>query len=152
MSLLSKLDRLYIFNMNHLNISKSTSHPLALYKNHLEFNGYQIIEEGENHLFCTHRRKLDLILNSFSHYHGVLVVSIFSFKRTINRSEILEYINDLNSSFLTINAHIDGGNNLIFQSFFQGDYDRTNFSLFLDNIDCDKDIWINKELTSLYFA
>lgn len=138
-------------DMNNLNISETTAHPLALYKNHLEFNGYQVIEKEAESLLCTHRRKMNLILHDFRD-RGVLIMSIFSGDRTINRSKLLAYINELNSEFFFIKAHLDEENDLILRTFFAGEYDRINFSILLDNIEYDEHTLLNHELTSFYLS
>ncbi|MDJ0726641.1 MAG: hypothetical protein QNJ38_16160 [Prochloraceae cyanobacterium] len=134
--------------MNYLNISETTAHPLALYKNHLEFNGYQVTEEGDN-LFCTHRRKMNLVLHNW-YDRGVLVMSIFSCDRNVSKIELLEYINELNSSFLFMTAYLSDERDLILQTFFDGDYDRTDFSILLDNIAFDEDIFCENESSKTY--
>lgn len=50
-------------------------------------------------------------------------------------------------------AYIDEGeeeNDLIMETFFEGNYDRTNFSLLLENIEYDMNIFTQNELTQQY--
>jgi hypothetical protein len=47
--------------MSELGMSDATAHPLARYRNHLEFLGYRV-EEGEDELVGRHTRKPNLML------------------------------------------------------------------------------------------
>lgn len=135
-------------NADELNLSSSTAHPLALYRNHLEFNGYKV-EEVDDELICRHSRKPNLIIRPISD-RGVLVSTIYTFEAELGRLDILEYINDLNADFVFMKAFIDDDNSLIIETFFEGDYDRTNFSILLDNVEYDIGILYQHELTQGY--
>jgi hypothetical protein len=134
--------------MPSANISDLVAHPLAKYRNHLEFNGYQV-EEDEELLLCHHPRKTNLIIK-YIFSRGVLIRSFYSFDQNINRIDLLEYINELNSDFIFMKAYIDRDNDLSIETFSEGDYDRTNFSILLDNIEYDMGIFGNHKLTQEY--
>lgn len=123
-------------------------HPLAKYRNHLEFNGYHV-EEDDNLLVCRHPRKSNLIVTNFP-TRGALITTAYSFKANIKRMDLLEYVNELNSEFLFMKGCIDREGSLTIETFFEGDYDRTNFSILLDNIEHDIGILDENELTEEY--
>ena len=134
--------------MTDMSLGEDTAHPLALYRNHMEFNGYRV-EEGEETLFCHHPRKPNLILKPIGD-RGVLVSAIYSCADGIARINALEYVNDLNRDFLFMKAFIDTDHDLILETFFEGDYDRTNFSILLENIEYDMNILRRNELTERF--
>ncbi|MEB3282879.1 MAG: YbjN domain-containing protein [Lyngbya sp.] len=134
--------------MSDLGLNEATSHPLAKYRNHLEFYGYRV-EEIEDRLYCRHTRKSNLILNPISD-RGVLISIVYSFEPDLDRLEILEYVNELNGYFSFMKAYIDEDNDLILETFFEGEYDRKNFSILLDNIEYDTDILLQNEWTQDY--
>ena len=134
--------------MSDLDLNEATSHPLAKYRNHLEFYGYRV-QEIENRLYCRHTRKSNLILNPISD-RGVLISIVYSFEPELERLEILEYVNELNGYFTFMKAYIDEENDLILETFFEGEYDRTNFSILLDNIEYDTEILMKNEWTQDY--
>ncbi|MCV3216797.1 YbjN domain-containing protein [Plectonema radiosum NIES-515] len=134
--------------MPEANISDLVAHPLAKYRNHLEFNGYQV-EEDEELLLCHHPRKTNLIIK-YIFSRGVLIRSFYSFDQNIQRIDLLEYINELNSDFIFMKAYIDRDNDLSIETFSEGEYDRTNFSILLDNIEYDMGIFGNHKLTQEY--
>ncbi|UKO97684.1 DNA mismatch repair protein [Nostoc sp. UHCC 0870] len=132
--------------MSELNISESVAHALARYRNHLEFNGYHV-EEDDELIFCRHPRKHNLMIR-YIDGRGVLIRTIYSCELNVKRIHLLEYVNELNSEFLFMKAYIYGDeNDLFLETFAEGEYDRTNFSIMLDNIEYDMDILINHKLT-----
>ena len=137
--------------MQNISISDATGHPLAKYRNHLEFNGYNV-EEGEDMLVCRHPRKANFLIRDIPS-RGVLVSAIYSFEGIIDRINLLEYVNKLNVDFLFMKAYLQEDEeeiNLFIDTFFEGQYDRTNFSLLLENIEHDIDILFENELTEAY--
>jgi len=135
--------------MSEINISDSLAHPLVRYRNHLEFNGYQV-EEEEELLLCRHPRKHGLIVKHIQN-RGVLIRILYSCDLNINRVSLLEYVNELNLLFMFIKAYIDNlGNNLYMETFCEGEYDRTNFSIILDNIEYDMEMFFNHQNTREY--
>ncbi|MGD1907536.1 MAG: YbjN domain-containing protein [Leptolyngbyaceae cyanobacterium] len=136
--------------MSDFNISDATAHPLARYRNHLEFLGYRV-EEGETDLVGRHTRKPNLMVRPISD-RGVLVSTIYSFTTGLNRLEILEYVNDLNGSLVFMKAYVDDELDLVMETFFEGEYDRNNFSILLDNVEYDMRIFFNIDLTRQYFG
>lgn len=134
--------------MSDINITDSVAHPLARYRNHLEFNGYHI-EEDEDAILCRHSRKHNLVIKPIAD-RGVLVSTIFNFKLNIKRVQVLEYINILNSDFVFMKAYVEEENTLMIETFLEGVYDRTNFSLLIDNIEYDMRIFGENELAEHY--
>jgi len=139
--------------MSEMSISEHTAHPLALYRNHLEFNGYRVEENGEL-LFCRHPRKISLLLRPVPD-RGVLVSTMYTLNDSLTRMQTLEYANQLNSSFIFMKAYIDteedgSESSLMLETFFEGEYDRTNFSILLDNIEADIGFLYRHELTESY--
>ena len=136
---------------DEIQLNDTTAHPLARYRNHIEFSGYRVEEDAES-LFGRHPRKPNLILKPITE-RGVLVSTMYSFKAQISRPEILEYINQLNASFLFMKAFLDdegGVYDLVLDTFFEGEYNRTNFSILLENIDHDMIILRNHERSRDY--
>lgn len=136
--------------MHDLGMDTAVSHPLALYQNHLEFNGYRV-EESETALICRHPRKLNLFLKPID-TRGVLVSTIYSFEEGLDRMQVLEYINQLNVAFIFMKAYVNNENNLILETFFEGDYDRTNFSILLENVEYDMTILNGNPATQNYLC
>ncbi|MEL7039268.1 MAG: YbjN domain-containing protein [Cyanobacteria bacterium J06592_8] len=135
--------------MTDLDLNETTSHPLAKYRNHLEFYGYRV-KEVENRLYCHHPRKSNLILNPISD-RGVLVSIVYSFESDLERLDLLEYVNELNLYFTFMKAYLDEDNDLLLEIFFEGEYDRTNFSILLENLEYDlSHVLLNNELTQHY--
>ncbi len=136
--------------MQDMNIQDTTVHPLAKYRNHLEFNGYHV-EEDDDLLFCRHSRKANLILRSISD-RGVLISTLYSCEANIQMVNLLTYVNGLNADFLFIKAYIneEEERSLVIETFFEGNYDRTNFSILLDNFEYDMNIFYQNELTEEY--
>ncbi|MCC5638104.1 DNA mismatch repair protein [Nostoc sp. CHAB 5844] len=135
--------------MSEINIGDYLAHPLVRYRNHLEFNGYHVDEEDEM-LLCRHPRKHGLIVKHIPN-RGVLVRILYSCNLNINRGNLLEYVNELNLLFMFMKAYIDNsGSNLYMETFCEGEYDRTNFSIILDNIEYDMEMFINHHQTREY--
>lgn len=125
------------------------SHSLAKYRNHLEFNGYRVDDEEEDFLFSRHPRKVNLCLKKIAD-RGVLISTLYNIEETASRAELLEYANALNTEFLFMKAYLDDEGLMHFETFFEGDYDRTNFSLLLENIEFDINLLSKNELTEAY--
>lgn len=134
--------------MSDINI-EATAHPLAKYRNHLEFNGYQVQEEDDKIIVATHPRKQNLSLQGFPE-RGVYVCAVYSFLPGVERGNVLEYINELNSQLMYLKAYVDEENNLVLETFYEGDYDRKNFSILLENIEDDWQIITGHELSEEY--
>ncbi len=137
-------------DLSDLGMSDSTAHPLARYRNHLEFLGYRV-EEGEEDIVGRHTRKPNLIVRPISD-RGVLVSTLYSFNSGIDRLEMLEYVNALNTSLMFMKAYVDEDDDLMMETFFEGEYDRNNFAILLDNIEYDMRIFLSAEQTQHYFA
>jgi hypothetical protein len=136
--------------MTNININDDVVHPLFKYRNHLEFHGYQV-EEDENIIWCRHPRKFNLVLKHIED-RGVLVRNFYNLEFNNGRLELLEYINALNADFLFMKAYIDDEDTFTVETFFEGDYDRTNFSILLDNIDYDMRVLWEHELTEKFLG
>jgi hypothetical protein len=134
--------------MQDLGISDTVAHPLAYYRNHLEFNGYHVEEDDET-ILGRHPRKANLIVRQILG-RGVLVSTIYAVEPDTKRMHLLEYVNDLNTVFLFMKAYVGQDNDLFLETFLEGDYDRTNFSILLDNIEYDVDTFYKNELTKEY--
>ncbi|MBL1175005.1 hypothetical protein [Pantanalinema sp. GBBB05] len=134
--------------MQDINISEAVAHPLALYRNHLEFNGYSV-EEREGVILCRHPRKPNLIVTDFAS-RGVSVATVYNCDPTVKRLHLLEYLNELNTEFVFMKAYVDEENSLMLETFFEGDYDRTNFSILLENIEYDIAQFFGHKLTEAY--
>jgi hypothetical protein len=79
-----------------------------------------------------------------------LVSIVYSFEPDLDRLDLLEYVNELNLYFTFLKAYLDEDDDLILETFFEGEYDRTNFSIMLDNIEYDTDVLLDNELTQDY--
>ncbi|MGI0484832.1 YbjN domain-containing protein [Pantanalinema rosaneae CENA516] len=134
--------------MQDLNLSEAVAHPLARYRNHLEFNGY-VVEEGDGVILCRHPRKPNLIVTDFDS-RGVSVATVYNCDPDVKRLHLLEYLNELNAEFLFMKAYVDEENCLLLETFFEGAYDRTNFSILLENIEYDMARFFEHKLTEAY--
>ncbi|WGV28501.1 DNA mismatch repair protein [Halotia branconii] len=135
--------------MPEINIGDSLAHPLVRYRNHLEFNGYHV-EEDHDLLLCRHHRKNNLIVKCIPN-RGVLIRALYSCQPNINRVDLLEYVNELNSEFMFMRAYIHNPvNDLFLETFCEGEYDRTIFSIFLDNLEYDMELFGKNKLTREY--
>lgn len=135
--------------MTEMNINDAVAHPLAKYRNHLEFNGYQVEEEDEDLLLCRHPRKANMMLKNIPD-RGVLIIIPYDCEPDINLMDLLKYANDLNANFMFIKAYIDEEKTLFLETFFDGEYDRKNFSTLLDNIESDMEVLADHDLTQEY--
>lgn len=135
--------------MTEMNINDAVAHPLAKYRNHLEFNGYQVDEEEEDLLLCRHPRKQNMVLRHVPD-RGVLITIPFDCEPDIDKINLLEYVNDLNADFMFIKAYVDEEKTLFLETFFDGDYDRKNFSTLLDNIESDMEVLAENDFTQEY--
>ena len=135
--------------MQDFDLQNAVAHSLAKYRNHLEFTGYKIEDEGEDWLFSRHPRKVNLWLKKLED-RGVLVSTTYGVKENIRRTNFLEYANSLNAEFLFMKAYLNDDGLMRLETFFEGDYDRTNFSILLENIDFDMNIFFKSELTEAY--
>lgn len=139
----------------------TTTHALEYYKNHCEFLGYSVEYDGDYSIICTHSRKSTLSLFLLNHDVGVLArVLYFMPEKFINNlMPLYAYANELNYNFNYMKAYIreanDGTPFIILSSVLEGDYNRKNFAIFLENIDQDldkfhsypktRDIWKSQE-------
>ncbi|MGQ9866370.1 MAG: DNA mismatch repair protein [Pseudanabaenaceae cyanobacterium] len=129
--------------------SESVAHSLALYRNHLEFYGYQVEEEEEDILLCRHRRKPNLILRAIDQ-RGVLVSTVYGLQNR-TRLETLEWVNDLNADFIFLKAWINWEeSSLQLETFSEGEYNRSNFALLLDNVEYDLQRLFHDDQVSQY--
>ncbi len=134
--------------MENLNLDSTAVHPLVLYRNHLEFHGYRV-EESDQSLTCRHPRKTTLFLNQISS-RGVNVRTAYSLNPSIDRVNVLEYINHLNAELLFLKAWLYESDTLFLDTFSEGSYDRTTFSTLLDNFEFDMEIFWSDPLTDNY--
>lgn len=124
------------------------SHPLALYRNHLEFYGYRV-EEEEGYILAYHSRRPSLLVRLVDD-RGVLVSIVYGFAEDLGRPEMLEYLNELNRGLVFLKAYVDEDNNLVMEYFFEGEYDRTRFSILIDNVQGDFDLLMSHPQTDDY--
>lgn len=121
----------------------STTHALEYYKNHCEFSGYSVEKEDELSIFCRHSRRDNLRLILLEQGAGVLAQIAYSLPERSQNNLIPLYIyaNELNRLFLFMKIYINTHENkptiVILNSVLEGEYSRKNFTIFLDNIDCD---------------
>ena len=73
----------------------------------------------------------------------------YSFNPEIKRIERLEYANTLNSEFVFMKVYLDE-DDLMIEVFSEGEYDKENFSILLDNIEHDLATLNENELTEKY--
>lgn len=135
--------------MNGIN-TDDVAHPLVRYRNHLEFHGYHVEEEDDDSLYCRHPRNRKKSLFVYNYSLGVSITIFYFFKTEVMRTDLLEYVNELNSEFMYMKGYIDWEDTLILQIFFNGDYDRRKFSILLDNIEDDISVLDKNKLTKEY--
>ena len=135
--------------MQDIDLQDAVAHPLAKYRNHLEFTGYKVEDEGEDWLFGRHPRKVNLWLKKIGD-RGILVSTLYGVKDNVKRTSLLEFANALNAEFLFMKAYLTDEGLMRIETFFEGDYDRTNFSILLENIDFDIDTFFKHDLTEAY--
>ncbi|AFZ25729.1 hypothetical protein Cylst_3593 [Cylindrospermum stagnale PCC 7417] len=132
--------------MTDINISDSVAHPLVKYRNHMEFNGYHVEEDGEV-LICRHPRKQNISIKSVIG-RGVLIRTFFYCQPNMPRIDVLEYVNDLNTDFVFMKAYLTIDSEKIYiETFCEGEYDKTVFSILLENIESDREIFNNHQRT-----
>lgn len=135
--------------MRDMNFQGTVAHCLVKYRNHLEFTGYNIIEENENSLFGSHCYQVPLWLTKIGE-RGVLVNTAYHLPENVGRADILEFINSLNAEFLFMKAYLNYKGCLRLETFSAGEYDRRNFSILLHNIEFDINTFFANELTATY--
>ena len=135
--------------MQNVDLESAVAHPLAKYRNHLEFTGYKVEDENEDWLISRHPRKVDLLLKKIGD-RGVLVSTLYSVKESVKRTSLLEFTNTLNAEFLFMKSYLTDEGLMRLETFFEGDYDRTNFSILLENIDFDTNTFFEHDLTEAY--
>ncbi len=139
----------------------STTHILEYYKNHCEFLGYSVEVLDEFCIACRHLRKDCLRLFSLEKSAGVMAQIVYAFPEKFSRDLIplYMYVNELNSYFLFMKAHIVTSENnspiIILNSVLEGEYSRQSFANFMDNIDYEmtqfksypktRDMWRNQD-------
>jgi uncharacterized protein YyaL (SSP411 family) len=64
------------------------------------------------------------------------------------RIDVLEYVNDLNTDFVFMKAYLTpDGEKIYIETFCEGEYDKTVFSILLENIESDREIFNNHQRT-----
>jgi phage gp46-like protein len=103
---------------------------------HLQFLGYDVSKE-EKFIRARHSKKPNLIVRVFS--DGALHTSIWGTSDYAkgNRLALLEYVNALNQGAAIARYYADKDIDLIVESWYSGDYDRTNYARFLELCDSD---------------
>jgi hypothetical protein len=106
--------------------------------------GYTIEEEDEQEIICRHARKDTLSLIHLDYGMGVLAQILYEFPEQFidDPMPLYVYANMLNGVFIFTKAyiHVPEGKQpplLSISSVLEGDYDRKNFSIFLDNLEED---------------
>lgn len=130
-------------------ITEATTHPLVYYRNQLEFNGYRVEEDGTG-IIARHPRKAPIQIRPLASRGGVLAAVFYTPYPTVERTQLLEYANDLNTDFVSLKAYLTEAHTLFMEAFLEGEYDKTNFSVFLENIDKDMVFFWQHELTLTY--
>lgn len=126
----------------------STVHVLEHYKNHCRFLGYSIEEMDESSIMCRHPRKDSIQVDHLKHCAGVSVNLIQRFPKyaEYNFPLLFEYVNHLNSQFIFLKAFVldedDGLPPMIhLSSVCEGEYNQKIFSIFMDNFECDFEVY-----------
>jgi len=132
--------------MSDIEDDSSTAHPLVKFINHLEFARYKAQEQGEDWVLTTHPTKPNLFLKQIES-RGVLVGITYGAKQNVSRIELLEFINMMNSELLFMKVYCSDEELICLETFFEGDYDRTNFSILLENIEFDMQLFLSHELS-----
>lgn len=120
-----------------------TAHALQYYKNHCEFFGYSIEETSESSIICHHSKKDTLRLVLLNYGAGVMAQIFYKIpeKFKYDPNPLYIYANDLNYRLIFMKACITGVETgkifITLSSVIEGDYNRKNFAIFLDNIDND---------------
>lgn len=135
--------------MQDVDLQSAVAHSLAKYRNHLEFSGYKVDDEEEDWLLSRHPRKVNLYLKKIAD-RGVLVSTFYTVKENVKRTSLLEFTNALNAEFLFVKAYLTEEGQMRIETFFEGEYDRTNFSILLENIDFDLSTFLEHDLTESY--
>ncbi|MBN1423440.1 hypothetical protein JXA88_02685 [Candidatus Fermentibacteria bacterium] len=98
---------------------------------HLEFFGYEVTPTDEV-LRAVHASNLNIAVKA--HRGGMLLLSFLGSKTPAeeNRAQLLEFANDLNVNASVSRSYIDKDGDLALEAWFPGTYDKTRFSLFLE--------------------
>lgn len=121
----------------------SLTHALEHYKNHCEFLGYCVEEDGEAAIFCNHQRKDSVSFVLLNHGAGVMAQIFYALPEHLADEPLTlyYYANELNYIFIFMKAAIRGVEDrkpyIMLTSVCEGEYNRKNFSIFLDNIEQD---------------
>jgi len=98
---------------------------------HLEFLGYKVTS-GEDKIEVSHPVFLNFVLRN---YRGGLLISTYFIATEYgkaNRSEFVEFANDLNKEAAASRFYIDKDGDLAIEAYYPGEYEKTRFGLFLD--------------------
>jgi hypothetical protein len=123
--------------------SLATTHALEHYKNHCEFLGYSVEEIDEQAIVCRHARKDNVTLIVLTRSAGILAQTVYSLPNRwhSNLPKLYEFSNDLNKSFTFVKSCINTPDNLppslYLSSVYEGEYSRSAFSTFLENLNED---------------
>ena len=118
---------------------QSNNNIIRLIVTHMEFLGYKIKLEEEGIYYARHSGRFDLqILTGETTEMGLLFGGKFvtTHQARNDRSGYMEFINDLN-----INSNVTkffrepaDGDELVYQAWYPGVYDKATFSMFIDFI------------------
>ena len=99
-------------------------------KQHLEFLGYNVIEEGDL-MAAVHNDYLNIAVQGLR--GGILVtapVGTTPYAKS-HRNEFLDLINDLNAVAVAARYYIDKDGDLAVEGYYPGEYNKATFELFM---------------------
>lgn len=111
---------------------------------HLEFMGYNI-QIDEKVTKAKHDSRLNILLRDFN--GGILLTAFFSgndFAKR-DRAGYLEFINGMNQKAAVTRVYADRDNDLAFEGWYPGMYDKAAFGTFIDLWDHDTGVQLREK-------
>lgn len=117
---------------------------LELEKNHLQFLGYNCTVESENQILAEATKSAgenSLWWHFYKMRRGVLALRWWVVPNGPSELDMLKLVNEMNTTNFFVCASItsseEGTHFLNIKSFLEGDYDRSNFGIFVNQINAE---------------
>lgn len=113
--------------------------------NHMEFLGYQITRE-EKFVRAKHEKNLNLVMQSFN--TGVLFTAFIGTNDLAKRDILgfMDCLNTMNQKAMIPRFYKDKDGDLVIESWYPHLYDRTQFGIFVEQLNTDMRLVFNDEI------